>query len=342
MLTAKLWIYLVLVTCAAFAAYVFNKDPHAYWVIWSALSLAILPPILSLKKQIWIILLAGLGLAGAVAISGLINYSFGLLCAYLFILLIVTTYSSLVYDQGDLPLFIITLFALIAAFLLEGWSASLSSALYILMGLLIAFIAKLVYLPYARRDEKRYLLNESIQYLIQLNTDIFACLLEPGYADYKYLYERRLHIKRDQCLTLLTQFNALIQQNEIPDSSPFVQLANKLSLFYEMMLDYSQLRFRVTDLATLSLCQPELQGIKEEINNALSAVYTLLAHKQPKIYASNLSEKLALLERNFEQVVKVAASDPLVFVLFIATIKSFYEEWAHLSETVLKAELILR
>ncbi len=342
MLTAKLWIYLVLVTCAAFAAYVFNKDPHAYWIIWSALSLAILPRSLSLKKQIWIILLVGLGLAGAVAINGLVNYSFILLCTYLFILLIATTYSSLIYDQCDLALFVITLFALIASFLLDGWSASLNSALYILAGMLIALIAKIVYLPYAKRDEKRFLLNESIQYLVQLNTDIFACLLEPEYADYKYLYERRLHIKRDQCLTLLTQLNALIEQNEMPDSSPFVQLANKLSLFYEMMLDYSQLRFRVTDLATLSLCQPELQGIKEEINNALNAVYTLLTRKQPKIYASNLSEKLTFLERNFEQVVKVAAPDPLVFLLFIATIKSFYEEWEHLSETVLKAELILR
>src|SRR5207253_9697227 len=106
------------------------------------------------------------------------------------------------------------------------------------------------------------------------------------------------------------------------------RLLIQLNALFENMLDYSQLRSRVTDHTTFAVCREELINIAIESDKCLDAV---IAHvQQKKIFTSidPFNQAINQLENNYYQVLQVASNQPLIFLLFIDSLHAFSKKIA--------------
>lgn len=157
----------------------------------------------------------------------------------------------------------------------------------------------------------------SLRYLKQVSDAIFSCLLSPEYPDNLYLFERRLHLQK------VKYMQSLAQLRQSKGLSSFI---NKLDHCYDILLDCAQLRHRVKDHATFTLCAPELIAINQEIGVAIAACMANIANKKHEFVLSALAEKLMPLEANYSTVLQISAREPLVFLLFITSLKALADE----------------
>jgi hypothetical protein len=137
---------------------------------------------------------------------------------------------------------------------------------------------------------------EALPCLAALSEEIFSCFLQSEYPDALYLYERRLHIAKLKCMRVLT-----------PDLYPL----------YESLLDCAQLRSRIGDHHTFGACAQELRAIATDLSKALT---------DPKFNRAQLETSINQLEDSYHNVLQIAARDPVVFLLFINSLKNIYAE----------------
>ena len=207
------------------------------------------------------------------------------------------------------------------------------------MGVAIAALLQIVFYPYFIRNELKPLLVISIRELKKLNREIFSCLLEPEYAENIYLYERRLHLKKIQFLHAMSRLRDIttLAETRLSDAEKATHewWLTKLDLLFENMIDYSQLRRRVTDYSTFSVCTQEMKNIAEEISRCLDAV---IAHVKGRKYfpnANQLNAYLDQLETHYHHVLQVASPEPLVFLIFIDSLHAFSKKMEELYSNVI-------
>lgn len=146
------------------------------------------------------------------------------------------------------------------------------------------------------------------RHLYYLVTDIFSCLLVPDYPANLYLYERRVHKEKINCLYWLS---ALREYRGIENEAEWLTL----------LLDAGQLRRRVTDHTVFGLCREELM----DIESALAAVISCIGKLASIEALAALAATLDRLEDSFEHVIKVTAREPVVFILFIGALRAFHD-----------------
>ena len=163
-----------------------------------------------------------------------------------------------------------------------------------------------------------------IKNLVLLNTEIFQSFLQEDYLANLYLYEKRLRDEKNNCLQWLDL--SWKKATSIETKNLLIQY----DLLYAVMLDYAQLRGRVTDHTVFSLCQNELKDIMKAMNDILEAVVpregAVSRTDIETMDTSILSDKINYFEEIYQNVLRVTAPDPLVFILFINSLKKWSEE----------------
>lgn len=135
--------------------------------------------------------------------------------------------------------------------------------------------------------------------LRRLNQTIFSCFLDPSYPDNLYLFERRIHLQKRKFMRAIIKCGDCLQ-------------TIYLSQFFDAMMNYSQLRWRVTDFNVFSICAKELTALSQAIDD-------MLVKDQKN--TPKLVEAIQQLEDIYQQVLQISSPDPLAFLLFIAGVK---------------------
>lgn len=336
----KRLIYLFLVTgCALLSAYSVQENSQYGWIIASAFILSLLPLGNHFRHGIIVILLSGLT---AALLIFLIFYiaPFTLALAVYFLLITMTfMFLSQQYPRYALPAFIINFLVLLSATLPVSAPENGDRLLMMLAGIFIAAAGHVIALPHFKRNRLQYFLVLSLQNLMRLNAEIFSCYLQPEYPRNLYLFERRLHIQKNRYLQSMKNLSLIMESmKNKEDDKPQVltDWLTRLNLLYDIMLSYSELRFRVSDHSTFAVCELELTAILKEMDSHFSEAIAIFAHQKHHLHTSMLREKIAKLEENYHHVLQVAAREPLVFLLFISSLRMFNEEINKLRDVGLK------
>lgn len=322
--------YLILVALVVYLIQPHICSSQSYWLIWSALFLSLITNGDSFKRRITMIVITGLTAAFASFIAGCLAPIVILAGIYLFIITLISAVVSQRYPRYFLQALIINLFVILASSALVSLSENTERFVLISMGVGVAALLQIIFYPYFVRNELQAYVLITLRHLKKLNTDIFSCLLEPEYPDNIYLYERRLHTSKNHFIQALSRLREVTQLaetklNNVEKAEHELLLLN-LDLLFENMLDYSQLRRRVTDYTTLSICSQELTNISREIDKS---IYGLICHfSDKKIYpdTSKLTQYVNQLENNYHNVLQIASREPLVFLLFIDSLNAFIKK----------------
>lgn len=156
-----------------------------------------------------------------------------------------------------------------------------------------------------------------LKHLRELNEDVFSCFLSLDYQQATYLFERRIHEQKNKCMMTLLKLSNMTQKEDMLKNT----LVEKLKKIFLITIDYSLLRWRVSDPHTFSICKKEL----ENIDQAISELYRSFYKKTTNICLKNLNMQLDSLEDNYQQVLQVSALAPLYFLIFIASLKTLSE-----------------
>lgn len=225
----------------------------------------------------------------------------------------VCAYTGTQNSRYAYPLFIVNFLALIS---LHSGEPALQTMLSVFAAAALVIAAQIVLLPFFNRDEYQRSIKRVLQRMSRLSTNIFTCMLSPDYADSVYLYERRVHKQKIKCLNQMH----LLARRELAVRHAHIQVCGMQTLF-EIILDLGQLRRRVTDHATFALCAKELRRLAVDINNLLTAM-ALNQRESLQLNLAALQRSIHEFEDTFEHVLKVAAPEPLVFILFTGALKA--------------------
>lgn len=337
--------YLLLVICLAlFSAQFFSYTNQYVWLIGMALALGLMSPGNKLGLSVMIVLVTGLSTVLAVGLMTLSLPIFYIAAIFIFITTFLCVWVGQCYPIYRLPAFIINFFVLLSAGLpLASLSQGLNRMALMWVGIAIVIICYIILWPFFKKNVLQWSIAKVLRNLLQLNNEIFSCFLQPEYPNNLYLFERRLQLQKDQCLTASKKIYTLYQSLE-PSLSEDKRQALldsilKLNLLYDMMLEYSILRWRVTDHSTFAVCEAELKGIQEEINALFVESMQTMISKKYQLHSSSLTEKINKFEDNYNHVLQVASREPLVFLLFISTLKHFDEEIKKIREALLRVRV---
>jgi hypothetical protein len=229
------------------------------------------------------------------------------------------TYYGLKYSCYRYPLFIINFLAILAI-----WSApSLSQNLFRVMLVLgVTALICFFYILWTLLFYRSQLRIDTIRALQELNLasrEIFSCFLQPDYAANIYLFEKRLHLQKNNFMRSLYKLQAMGR------SSYTKKYLNKIDELFDILMDCSQLRRRVSDHTVFALCVNELSAISQEIDKLFGEMILAVKTKLEVVDSIPLAEKIKMFEDNFLNVLRVTAREPLAFFLFIMSLKAFRE-----------------
>lgn len=319
--------YLILVAFTANVVVLYVNSSQAYWLLWTALLLSLITTGDSFKRRLIMIVITGFASAFMSFAAGCLVSLPILLALFLFIITAVCIVISQRYPEYFLQALIVNLFVIISGGVEMPLVAYAEIFILMSIGIAIAALLQIIFYPYFIRNELQSYAVISLRHLKKLNKEIFACFLEPEYSDNIYLYERRLHVQKSQFLHALSRLREVIQLVETKLNEKEIAahelLLSNLELLYENMLDYSQLRRRVTDYATFSLCSQELTKISNEIDKLIEAVIAHVLSKKYYANIQNLNQSINQLDNNYNNVLRIAAREPLVFLLFIDSLNAF-------------------
>lgn len=327
-LSLKRLTYLILVAITTYGLMFFTGYQEAYWLIWSAFILSLITSGDSFKRRIQTIVITGLT-AGFIAFFAASLESPLLLALLLFLITSICIGIGNRHPELFFQALIINLFAILSA-CLNPQTYNLDRFEFICMGVMIAACLQIVFYPYFIRNELKPSLVISLRDLKKLSSEIFSCFLEPAYASNIYLFERRLHLKKTHFLNAMTRLRDIthLAETRLSDAEKATHewWLGKLDAIFENMMDYSLLRTRVSDFATFVVCEKELSNISAEISRCFDAV---IAHVKGKKFYPNtkqFNEYIEQMENHFHHVLQVAAPEPLVFLLFIDSLKAFSQK----------------
>jgi hypothetical protein len=341
----KRLIYLFLVTGVAFAIQFYSTNPQSYWVVWSALTLAMIMSGNTFSQRLLIIVLTGIAIACLSFIAAAIAKLVPLLALFYFFVTLVCVYMAQQKPKYFFPLFLINLFTMVAGLSPVTLTGNIDRIIYIFAGTMTVLFFQMIFWPHFIRNEIRTLIKMILRNLIQLNKEIFSCFLQPEYPENIYLFERRLHHQKKRYLQLMGQLRLaeeIIRAKEQTESRMIIHsIITRLEFLYDIMLDYAQLRRRVNDHTIFAVCADELSAIANEIDKIFLELIALFAHKNPLMDATGLEAKIKWLDESYHHILQVASREPLVFLLFITSLRFFHENLTTFYNEALKARAVL-
>jgi hypothetical protein len=111
-------------------------------------------------------------------------------------------------------------------------------------------------------------------------------------------------------------------------------IAANLEQHYAGMLDYAQLRRRVSDYNTFAVCKQELEVLAHEINILLVRLIKATGNKSGDFNLEPFTTGINRMEENYHNVIQIAAREPLVFLLFISSLNSFQTSLQSLQQSI--------
>lgn len=142
--------------------------------------------------------------------------------------------------------------------------------------------------------------RRGIAELREVNRAVFGCFLSADYADDRYEQERLLNIHKHRFLVMLKEVSERVTM---------------LESIYENIMDYAQLRWRIEDHSSYTLCAVELR----EIETAIDLLFVQLGYKLP-LDTTRLTNAIDDLETIYQAVLKVAVQESLVILCFISSL----------------------
>lgn len=330
-LSIKRIFYLVLITSVSFIIYHFQHHSEHAWVIWSALFLSLTVSEGSLLHRMKVIILTGLAIILAVVLSGLLSSISWLLAIELSLLTFGCVLFSLRRPQYFSSAFQVNILGILAGLSMPSFSQDLQRIIYIGMGVFIVCLFQLIFYFGLIKNEFQFNMKVSLQRLQLLSKEIFSSLIYPEYAKNIYLFERRIHIQKTkfmQSFNRLQQIILDVERVKNKESIKINHLIIKLNLFYDILLDCALLRFRVKDNAIFKVCAIEFIEVSRAIDKAMIDLVDVFSIRNPKqsLNIMQFMQSIQKLEENYQNVLQVAANDPLAFYLFIFSLKSLLEE----------------
>lgn len=335
----KRFLYLLLVIAIALSINRFFLTIESSWLLWSVAMLALIMEGATFRRRLISVVKLGVMMMASILLAGLIA-KWPIITILYFVLLAGWGAYTCQYHPDHFWAVIIT----VLSGLLSGLMPTTVLDLFmrvnsVLIATGIVLIAQFIFYPYFVRNELRSLMVKSLTNLQKINASIFDCLIDPEYVDNIYLYERRVHDRKKQWMRVmgriresLSLLSSAMSHDERVANEKLVGLQEKL---YENMMDFGQLRRRVTDYTSLSVCSQEFNEIANEINRLFNSVIKHFYHQQLFANESVLEMKIKRLDDSYHHVLQVAVREPLVFLLFIDSLNAFCETIHQLSEAVI-------
>lgn len=331
-LSIKRLSYLILVAFSVYFIQTRINNVEANWLIWAAFLLSLITTGDSFKRRFNIIIITGLLAGFAAFLVGSLTISPLLVTLVLFLITLVGVSAGETYPAYFMQMSIVIMFAILSGHFSNSHSENLTRFVFIVTGVAIAAVLQIIFYPYFIRNELNPYIIISLRNLRKLNKEIFSCFLEPEYADNIYLYERRIHFGKNAFLRSLSRLREMTKLAETKlsdlEKENHERWLIQLEGLFGNMLDYAQLRWRVTDYTTFAVCRDELIKIAIESDKCLDAI---IAHVRQKKYFTSidqLSQAVNQLENNYYQVLQVASTQPLIFLLFIDSLNAFSKKIA--------------
>lgn len=316
--------YLLLVTSSIFVIISIYPSEQSYWVAWSGLTFALISLGNNFIQRLEAICVTALVCLFTVWMAEYANVSLITLAVFLFAVSAYLAFLAERYPAYAYPILIINLFAILASyhpsFVGGYWEKSGS----VCLGVAIVLVCQLIFSYRFQQREWHLNLLSALNQLRKLNQEIFSCLLQPEYADNLYIFERRIHAQKErfmQSIVLLSTTKKTQLQTII---------TKKLNLLYDITLSYAQLRRRVSDYAVLGICMDEMKAIEKEVDQLFVVAQKGVSKNKYNFDVQPLLMAIQHLEDNYHQMLQVTSKEPLVFLLFIASLRSFAEEMTNL------------
>ena len=171
----------------------------------------------------------------------------------------------------------------------------------------------------ALRSEAALCQRNGFRALAEFTQTLFAGLAASYYPQNTYSVERALHFSRTRCLSVIDAW----QRVGVPTDLQATLM--RLQETFTLLIDASQLRFRISDFTVFGLCADEIHGL----GNALVAALRQLEYHQQLAPAelARLQQALAQWDVIYQQVINVSAREPVVFVLFTEALKRLVLLW---------------
>lgn len=313
-------IYLIFVVLAVFVVQRAIAGLQHEGLIWAAfiLPLAIIDG--TLVQRFLITLVTGSLLATIVFIVGCFTHTTGLLIAIVLFIIALCTYVGQLYPRYSTSALIISIFTILSSSILIPSTDNVQRLIAMSVGVSVIVILQILYGPYTLAQQWYSQWIGYLRNLRNLNDEIFSCFLQSEYADNLYLFERRLHVRKIECLQTLAKLRKTAQQAKREDWSHALKQSE---LVFANMLDYAQLRRRVTDYATFSICSQELTQIFQAITQILKDAEKVQGRQTIEMHVNILRQYVHRLEENYNHVLQIASREPLPFLLFIYSLNTF-------------------
>lgn len=326
----KHFVFLLIATCGAFFLQSLTDSPAVSWMVWSILLATLITSHHTWSRRLVILLTTSIAaVIGSILGSYIAGLDSHLLSLYLFCTTFLCVFLSEKYPQCFYPFFLINLLIILSS----GFSGSeldnLERGIFLSLGFITAMAIQMVWWPLSYKDDLRQSIQIVLAKLKKLNQDIFACFIQIEYSKNVYLYEKRIHEDKNKFILALGEANALYKSKQPnlseKEKNRYGEALIKADKLFDIMLDYSQLRRRVTDATTFQLAEDEFKKIVNDIDADLSALMFLLRNKK-MITGGALQQNIKHFEDNYQNVLRVSAREPLVFLLFIFSLKAMNAE----------------
>lgn len=317
-ISSKYLIYLVASIIVAFMGPLLFRHNQAFWFVWATLLFAPIQLGYTFWQQEIIICLVGIFTAIIIFLLASINHFFLPTALSLFLITTICMIAKQQHAKFFYPLILINIFAIVAAGTNQSFSEGAIAMLFVLAGMVCVGLLQIIFWSDYTHNKINDVRVRIIQDLSSLCDTIFSCFLQPEYPDNVYLFEKRLHDCKIQCLSSLSDLRDVTKSARLP-----LEQVERLDELYDALLDCAQLRWRVKDHHTFLICQDELTMI----NLAIAKIFNAMAQDSltPDLIAV-LMDKIKRLEENFHTVLQISAKDPVVFLLFIESLKLLTQE----------------
>ena len=316
--------YLLLVTSSIFVIISAYPSDQTYWVVLSGLTFALISLGHNFIQRIEAICVTALICLFVVWAGEYASVSLLTLSVFLFV---VSTYLAFLaerYPAYAYPILIINLFAILASYSPTFVGGYWVKAVSVGAGVAIVLVCQLMFAYRFQQREWQLNVTAALSHLRKLNQEIFSCLLQPEYSDNLYIFERRIHAQKERFMQVMVLLSSA------KEAQPQMVVTRKLNLLYDAVLSYAQLRRRVSDYAVLGICIDEMKAIEKAVDLLFLMALNGIKKNKYDFDVRPLLIAIQQLEDNYQQILQVTSKEPLVFLLFIASLRLFAEEMTNL------------
>lgn len=319
--------YVIFVIAMTTIIYMNSRNVNAYWLIYGGFGYSLLALnnffLYNSKK----ILLVGAVSAIACFIMGLVTHLV-LVALLLFIMSFCVLYLIGYYTEYLLAGILLLSFIIVAAYDSVTLYGNLERSGFLIFSALTVAILYGIFMPNYLLWKLKITLRHTLLSLQHLFDQLFVCFLAEDFVEHNYVYERRLHVRKNQYLYLIRilKENSLKIKNTTTQEF-YLSLINKLDRIFDVLEDCAQLRYRVKDHYTFQLCAKELIAITEAIDKEFQEISSAIDMNRKAETSDMLMNAISALEGNYQHVLKTSTHEPLVFLIFMTSLKALDDEF---------------